>query len=100
MRCKAIDISRYQGGISFAEAKKAGMEFIIIRAGSAKLKDPRFDTFVAECKKHGIKFGFYRYSYAFTVDRAKEEAEACIECIKAQAKLSRVLRSGGQSPHY
>lgn len=83
VRIKGIDISRYQDGISFAEIKKAGVEFVIIRAGSAKLKDPRLDTFVAECRKYGIKFGFYWYSYALTVDRAKEEAEACIECIKA-----------------
>lgn len=82
VRIKGIDISRYQDGISFEEIKKAGVEFAIIRAGAGKLKDSRLDMFVSECKKHGIKFGFYWYSYALTVDRAKEEAEACITYIK------------------
>lgn len=82
-KIKGVDISRYQDGISFDAIKRAGVEFVIIRAGLGKIKDRRLDTFVAECKRHGIKFGFYWYSYALTVDRAKEEAEACIEAIKA-----------------
>lgn len=81
-RLKGIDISKWQDGISFAEIKKAGVDFVIIRAGCAKTKDPLLDTFVTECKKYGIPYGFYWYSYALTVDRAKEEAEACIEVIK------------------
>ncbi len=83
VRIKGVDISRYQDGISFEEIKRAGVEFVIIRAGAGKIKDRKLDVFVAECKKHGIKFGFYWYSYALTIDRAKEEAAACIECIKA-----------------
>lgn len=82
-RIKGIDISAWQNGISFDEIKKVGVEFVIIRAGCGKTKDRNLDGFVAECEKHGIKYGFYWYSYALTVDRAKEEAEACIECIKA-----------------
>ncbi len=81
-KIKGIDISKYQSGISFKEIKRAGVEFVMIRAGLGKLKDPLLDGFVSECKKHGIKFGLYWYSYALTVDRAKEEAEACIECVK------------------
>lgn len=83
VRIKGVDISRYQDGISFDAIQKAGVEFVIIRAGLGKIKDCRLDTFVAECRKHGIKFGFYWYSYALSVDRVKEEAAACIEAIKA-----------------
>lgn len=82
-RIKGIDISAYQDGISFDAIKKDGVEFAMIRAGYGKTKDRNLDEFVAECKKHGIKFGFYWYSYALTIDRVKEEAEACIERIKA-----------------
>lgn len=82
MVIKGIDISVYQKGISFPEIVKAGVNFVIIRAGFGKTKDSQLDKFVAECKKHNLKFGFYWYSYALTVDRAKEEAEACINCIK------------------
>lgn len=82
VRIKGVDISHFQKGISFDAIKKAGVEFVIIRAGLGKKKDELLDTFVAECKKYGIKYGFYWYSYALTVDRAREEAKACIECIK------------------
>lgn len=81
-RIKGVDISAWQSGIPFDKIKAAGMDFALIRAGSAKTKDKQLDTFVAECKKHGIKYGFYWYSYALTVDRAKEEADACLDCIK------------------
>lgn len=82
-KIKGIDISAWQNGISFDEIKKAGVEFVMIRAGFGKTKDRNLDGFVSECKKHDIKYGFYWYSYALTIDRTKEEAEACIECIKA-----------------
>lgn len=81
-RIKGVDISSWQSGIPFDKIKAAGVDFALIRAGFAKTKDKQLDTFVAECKKHGIKYGFYWYSYALTVERAKEEAEACLECIK------------------
>lgn len=81
-RIKGVDISTYQKGIPFDEIKKAGVQFALIRAGFGKIKDSQLDIFVSECKKHGIKYGFYWYSYALTVDRAKEEAEACISAIK------------------
>ncbi len=82
-RIKGIDISAWQDGISFDEIVEAGVEFVMIRAGFGKTKDRLLDKFITECKKFGIKYGFYWYSYALTVDRAKEEAEACIGCIKA-----------------
>lgn len=82
VRIKGIDISAYQEGIPFEEIKKAGVKFAIIRAGIGKNKDKQVDKFVEECKKHGIKYGFYWYSYALTVDRAKEEANACVSVIK------------------
>lgn len=81
-RIKGVDISVYQEGIPFDEIKKAGVKFALIRAGYGKTKDKQVDTYVSECKKHGIKYGFYWYSYALTVDRAKEEADACVMVIK------------------
>lgn len=84
-RIKGVDISKWQKGISFDEIKKAGVQFAIIRAGCGKYKDTQLETFMAECKRLGIKYGFYWYSYALTVDRAKEEAETCLSIIKQYA---------------
>lgn len=82
VKIKGVDISAWQKGIPFDEIKKAGVQFAIIRAGCGKNTDSQLDAFVTECKKHGIKYGFYWYSYALTVDRAKEEADACVSVIK------------------
>lgn len=79
---KVIDISAWQDGLPIGEAVKEGVEAVIIRAGYGKTKDRTLDGFVAECKKRGVRFGFYWYSYALSIDRVKEEAAACIECIK------------------
>ncbi len=81
-RIKGVDISAWQEGIPFDEIKKAGVDFAIIRAGCGKNKDFQLDTFVRECEKRGIKYGFYWYSYALSVDRAKEEAETFLSVIK------------------
>lgn len=80
-RIKGVDISAWQEGIPFDKIKAAGVDFCIIRAGCAKNKDSQLGNFVKECEKYGIKYGFYWYSYALTVDRAKEEAEACLNAI-------------------
>ncbi len=84
-KIKGVDISAWQKGIPFDEIKKASVQFAIIRAGCGKNKDTQLETFIAECKRLGIKYGFYWYSYALTVDRAKEEAEACLSVIKQYA---------------
>ena len=79
---KGIDISRNQQGISFEAIKKAGVDFVIIRAGCGMTKDSFLDNFIAECKMSHLKFGFYWYSYALTIKSAIDEAKACIEAIK------------------
>lgn len=81
-RIKGVDISSWQSGIPFDKIKAAGVDFALIRAGLGKIKDKQLDTFVKGCEKYGIKYGFYWYSYALTIERAKEESEACLECIK------------------
>lgn len=73
------DLSAWQEGLPIGELDA---DFLILRAGYGKTKDRTVDKFVQECEKYGIKYGFYWYSYALTVDRAKEEAEKCLEVIK------------------
>ncbi len=77
-----IDISYCQGGLSFDEVEKAGVKFVIIRAGAGESRDTHLDTFAAECGRRGIPYGFYWYSCAQDVDGAKREAAKCLEVIK------------------
>lgn len=82
MKIKGVDLSYCQEGISFPALKQAGVRFAIIRAGFSTKKDVTMDKFVADCKKYGIDYGFYWYSYAMSIEQAQAEAEKCIEVIK------------------
>ena len=82
MKIKGVDLSYCQEGISFPVLKQAGVRFAIIRAGFSTKKDVTMDKFVADCKKYGVDYGFYWYSYAMNVGQAQTEAEKCIEVIK------------------
>ena len=82
MKIKGVDLSYCQEGISFPALKQAGVKFAIIRAGFSTKKDVTMGKFVADCKKYGIDYGFYWYSYAMSVEQALTEAEKCIEVIK------------------
>lgn len=82
MKIKGVDLSYCQEGISFPALKQAGVKFAIIRAGFSTKKDVTMDKFVADCRKYGIDYGFYWYSYAMSVEQAQTEAEKCIEVIK------------------
>lgn len=82
MKIKGVDLSYCQEGISFPALKKAGVKFAIIRAGFSTKKDVTMDKFVADCKKYGIAYGFYWYSYAMSVKEVQAEADKCVEVIK------------------
>lgn len=87
MELKGVDVSKHQGTINWNTMKSAGVDFAIIRAGYGKLtsqKDPTFDTNYDNAKSVEIPVGAYWYSYATSVDEAKEEAQACLEVIKGK----------------
>ena len=69
------DISKWQGKISWKKVAQSGkVALIIIRAGyGQETVDPRFEYNVTECKKYGIPFAVYWYSYATSEQRAENE---------------------------
>ena len=78
-----IDVSQWQGDIDWASAK-GDIDFAIIRAGYGQNNiDPKWKRNADECTRLGIPFGVYWFSYAYNVDRAKREAQYCIEAVKA-----------------
>lgn len=89
-RYNGIDVSRFQGSIDWAKVKKAGIEFVMIRAGYGKYSDQvdaNFKTNIAGAQKAGIDCGVYWYSYALTTSDALAEAKVCYNTIKGY-KLS------------
>lgn len=87
---KGIDVSQWQGKINWAKVKAAGVQFAILRAGYGDTisypaqKDETFEYNYAECKRLGIPVGAYWYSYATTVEAAKQEARSCIATLKGK----------------
>lgn len=88
MTTHGIDLSKHNGSIDFARVKASGkVDFAILRAGygkTASQKDPQFETYYRCAKSVGIPVGSYWYSYAMSAEEAKQEAAACIECIKGK----------------
>ena len=84
---RGIDVSKWQGQIDFNSVKKAGYEFVIIRAGYGRevwQKDPFFETNYQRAKAAGLHVGAYWFSYATDPEDAKKEAAACMEVIKGK----------------
>ena len=78
-----IDVSRFQGNIDWAEVKRAGVEFAMLRArfGSGSI-EVQFRRNAEGCCAEGIPFGVYWFSYAYTPDMARQEARQCLETIE------------------
>ena len=79
-----IDVSEWQGDIDWAKAKADGVEGVIIRLGYGwgNNADKKAQRNISECKKLGIPFGIYWYSYADTPSIAKEEGTDVVAKLK------------------
>lgn len=74
-----IDISEHNGLIDLTPYRG---QFVIIRVGWGHFqKDKQFERNVAECKRLGIPFGIYHYSYALNASEARAEATAVLQTI-------------------
>ncbi len=82
MSRKGYDISVWQNGLDINKITKDN--FAIIRAGYSTSKDECFDKFYKKLKANRVPVGAYWYSYAKTVDEAKQEARKCIEVLKGK----------------
>lgn len=79
-----IDVSGWQGDIDWAKAKADGVEGAIIRLGygEGNNADKKAQRNISECKRLGIPFGIYWYSYADTPSIAKEEGADVVAKLK------------------
>ena len=79
-----IDVSEWQGDIDWAKAKADGVEGVIIRLGygEGNNADKKAQRNISECKRLGIPFGIYWYSYADTPSLAKEEGADVVAKLK------------------
>ena len=72
------DISKYQGKVDFFKMKKAGISFVIIRAGYGTTEDPNFKTYIDGATKAGLLIGAYWFIYANGKTKAIDNANKCL----------------------
>lgn len=82
---KGFDASKWQGNIDWKKVSaNKDIKFAILRAGYgryASQKDPYFEKNYEGARGVGIPVGAYWYSYATTVEEAKQEAKVCLQVI-------------------
>ena len=78
-----IDISKWNGKIDWKAIKKANIDFVIIRAGyGTGYVDPYFKINIENAIKNNLMIGIYWFSYSYTYQGAKLEAEKCYKTIR------------------
>lgn len=83
---KGIDVSAWQGEVDWEKVKNE-VDFVILRAGCGTKLDKKFVRNADECTRLNIPFGVYWFSYAYTPEMAKEEAERVCAAV-SDYKLS------------
>lgn len=79
---RGIDVSEFQGEINWGNLKYK-IDFAILRAGYGNNNlDKQFIRNITECNRLEIPCGVYWFSYAYTIDMAKNEAEDLLNLIK------------------
>lgn len=77
-----IDVSQFQGVVDWNAVKDSGIQFAMLRAGYGTGNiDEQFPRNASECNRVGIPFGVYWFSYAYTEEGARREADYCIEAL-------------------
>lgn len=77
---KVIDISDWQEGISFDDIVNAGVEGVIIKAFEGQTQTSCFEYFKSEAISHGLKWGLYVYTNAYSTDDAKMKPMQLLIC--------------------
>lgn len=83
---KGIDVSKWNGVIGWQKVAVSGVSFAMVRAAtgsrSGKINiDPKLDANINGAHAAGIKVGVYLYSYAYTVDAARKEADNLVQAL-------------------
>jgi GH25 family lysozyme M1 (1,4-beta-N-acetylmuramidase)/5-hydroxyisourate hydrolase-like protein (transthyretin family) len=79
-----VDVSQWQGTINWTKAKAAGVQGAIIRIGYGQGNwDTTAKRNISECKRLGIPFGIYLYSYAYSSAFAKTEGTDLAKMLKS-----------------
>lgn len=82
-----VDVSTWQDTVDWEKAKKAGVEFAMIRIGFGHnrknqiVMDNQYKKNIENAKKAGIPVGVYFFSYAKGVYEAREQAQYVVNTL-------------------
>ena len=79
---KGVDLSSWQNEVNFSKLKEHGISFVILRAGTSKGKDVRFEKYYREAKSAGLDIGCYFYTYALDNTSAEQDAQMLLKWLK------------------
>lgn len=85
MQIRGIDVSEHDGNIDWQQVREAGIRFAIVRAGfgsSIANRDKQFERNMAGALEADVSVGAYWFSYAYTVDMARNEAHVFMELME------------------
>ena len=78
---KGVDISKHNS-VNWNKVSPKEIDFVIIRAGFGfDTEDPTFRTNIENAIRLGLHIGIYWFSYASTVEQARQEAQGCLNVI-------------------
>lgn len=82
-----IDVSKYNGTVSWNRVKQDGVEFALLRVGARGYStgnivlDENFADNLKSCSQNGIDVGVYFFSQAINTYEAIEEANYCVAAL-------------------
>ena len=79
---KGLDVSKWNGNINWDAVEKAGIKFVIIRAGYGTHIDYKFKQNIKNAIDHNMIIGVYWFGYAYNDSMAIKEAKICLKTIK------------------
>lgn len=86
---KGIDVSTFNGTIDWKKAKNDGVDFAILKVISKKnVADAQFENNWKGCTDAGVTIqGVYNYSYATSVTKAKDDANAVLKVLNGRKPM-------------
>lgn len=76
-----LDLSAQSESVDFARFAEQNLSFVILRAGSSRGKDVRFEDYYEQAKAAGLKIGVYYDSFAGNLAQIEQDADDCLAYV-------------------
>lgn len=85
MQIRGIDVSAYTGEIDYRQVADYGIRVAILRITElGNTVDPTFERNYRGFRENRVLTGVYKYSYALSVEEARQEAQAVLDVLRGR----------------